>query len=54
MRRREALGLTAGAALAAAGAVPAAAQQKLVIKAADVHPPGYPTVVAIEEMGKKL
>ena len=25
-----------------------------MLKAADVHPPGYPTVVAIENMGKKL
>ena len=25
-----------------------------VLKAADVHPPGYPTVVAVENMGKKL
>jgi tripartite ATP-independent transporter DctP family solute receptor len=31
---------------------PALAQT--VLKAADVHPPGYPTVVATEDMGKKL
>ena len=37
--------ITAGSALA---------QQKLVLKASDVHPPGYPTVVAIEDLGKKL
>jgi TRAP-type C4-dicarboxylate transport system substrate-binding protein len=30
------------------------AQQKVVWKAADVHPLGYPTVEAIERMGKKL
>src|SRR5690349_7748402 len=30
------------------------AQSKLVLKAADVHPPGYPTVAAIESLGKKL
>ncbi len=30
------------------------AQQKVVFKAADVHPAGYPTVVAVENMGKKL
>jgi len=45
------------AALAAASvgfAAPVAAQDKMVIKAADVHPPGYPNVVAIENMGKKL
>jgi tripartite ATP-independent transporter DctP family solute receptor len=30
------------------------AQQKVVWKASDVHPTGYPTVEAIERMGKKL
>ena len=30
------------------------AQQKIVLKASDVHAPGYPTVVAVENMGKKL
>jgi len=38
--------------LLAAG--PAAAQSKMVMKASDVHPEGYPTVVAVENMGKKL
>jgi tripartite ATP-independent transporter DctP family solute receptor len=33
---------------------PAIAQTKLVMKASDVHPEGYPTVVAVENMGKKL
>ena len=33
---------------------PAAAQQKTVFKASDVHPTGYPTVVAVENLGKKL
>jgi len=33
---------------------PAMAQQKMVMKASDVHPAGYPTVVAVENMGKKL
>jgi len=42
--------LFAAAALVVAGH--AAAQ--MVMKAADVHPPGYPNVVAIENMGKKL
>src|SRR5436189_6267088 len=43
------------AALAAAACVgPALAQDKMVIKASDVHPPSYPNVVAIENMGKKL
>lgn len=32
----------------------ASAQTKLVLKASDVHPAGYPTVVAVEAMGKKL
>src|SRR3989475_7680447 len=33
---------------------PAVAQQKMVIKASDVHPLGYPTVEAIVRMGGKL
>ena len=38
-----------------AGAVfPAAAQTKVVLKATDVHPLGYPTVEAVVRMGKKL
>jgi tripartite ATP-independent transporter DctP family solute receptor len=32
----------------------AQAQQKIVLKATDVHPLGYPTVEAVERMGKKL
>ena len=28
--------------------------QKMVLKAVDTHPAGYPTVVAVENMGKKL
>ncbi len=32
----------------------AIAQQKLILKASDVHPAGYPTVVAVENLGKKL
>ena len=32
----------------------ASAQQKVVLKASDVHPEGYPTVAAVESMGKKL
>jgi tripartite ATP-independent transporter DctP family solute receptor len=32
----------------------ARAQAKLVLKASDVHPEGYPTVAAVEEMGKGL
>src|SRR6185312_10459083 len=30
------------------------AQSKLVLKASDVHPEGYPTVAAVENMGKKM
>ncbi len=33
---------------------PAVAQQKTVFKASDVHPANYPTVVAVENLGKKL
>ncbi|MFL6804935.1 MAG: TRAP transporter substrate-binding protein [Xanthobacteraceae bacterium] len=33
---------------------PAWAQQKIVLKATDVHPLGYPTVEAVVRMGKKL
>jgi len=42
--------------LCAAGAVSlgAVAQEKMVWKASDVHPIGYPTVEAIQRMGKKL
>ncbi len=42
------------AALCLAQALPAAAQQKMVWKASDVHPLGYPTVEAIQRMGRKL
>lgn len=47
---------TAGALLAAAAFAsdPALAQQKIVLKATDVHPLGYPTVEAVIQMGKKL
>src|ERR1043166_2305448 len=44
----------AAAAAAAAFVVSVHAQDKMVIKASDVHPPGYPNVVAMENMGKKL
>src|SRR6266436_8604499 len=56
--RRNALWITAAATLffvvGALAAGPAMAQQKMVMKASDVHPAGYPTVVAVENMGKKL
>src|SRR5437899_3140876 len=51
-RRYFAAGAAAAALLAFMPTVPA--QQKMVIKAADVHPLGYPTVEAIVRMGKKL
>jgi tripartite ATP-independent transporter DctP family solute receptor len=45
--------ILAAAALAFA-VTSAGAQDKLVLKASDVHAVGYPTVVAVENMGKKL
>ena len=56
MRRRDMLQLGAGV-LGIAGLArlaPAFGDDKMVLKASDVHPPGYPTVVAVENMGKKL
>ena len=41
-------------AAAAALATTLSAHAQTVLKAADVHPPGYPTVVATENMGKKF
>lgn len=42
-------------ALALAGLLPVAAQaQNIVLKSHDTHPAGYPTVVAVDNMGKKL
>ncbi len=58
MKRRNVLQL--GGSLAALGLVTggltrsAAAQATMVLKASDVHPAGYATVVAVENMGKKL
>jgi tripartite ATP-independent transporter DctP family solute receptor len=40
--------------LFAAAFVPAMAADNVVLKASDVHPAGYPTVAAVENMGKKL
>ncbi len=42
------------AATAATLGLPLGALAQTVLKAADVHPPGYPTVVATENMGKKF
>ena len=47
--------MAAGALAAAAFASGSAfAQQKMVLKASDVHAAGYPTVAAVEGLGKKL
>jgi len=54
MNRRTLLRLGASALAALATDVPAFAQQKLVLKATDVHPLGYPTVEAVLAMGRKL
>ncbi|MGB9219460.1 MAG: TRAP transporter substrate-binding protein DctP, partial [Pseudolabrys sp.] len=48
------LAATIVAAATALASTPADAQQKLVLKASDVHPAGYPTVVAVDDLGKKL
>src|SRR5499427_123257 len=57
MNRRSVLGLGAVTALGALAQdlrIGALAQQKVVLKASDVHPLGYPTVEAVIRMGKKL
>jgi tripartite ATP-independent transporter DctP family solute receptor len=55
MRRRD---LLAGAGALGLGAAAARryafADDKIVLKASDVHPDGYPTVVAVQNLGKKL
>ena len=53
MHRRLLLPL-AVAALLAGLVSPASAQQKQIWKASDVHPLGYPTVEAVQRMGKQL
>src|SRR5580698_7046722 len=45
---------SAVAGMAANLGTPAFAQQKMAFKASDVHPEGYPTVAAVESLGKKL
>lgn len=52
MIRRTLLNVSAVFALGAASL--GASAQNMVLKAADVHPAGYPNVVAVESMGKKL
>jgi tripartite ATP-independent transporter DctP family solute receptor len=55
MKRRDVIRAgAAGALVAGAPLRSALAQQKVVWKASDVHPLGYPTVEAIVRMGKKL
>lgn len=55
MKRRDFISLATVSAIAlACGASPTSAQNKLVLKATDVHPLGYPTVEAVVRMGKKL
>src|SRR5450432_1025924 len=53
VRRGLAIALGALTCLAGIGGS-AIGQQKLALKASDVHPAGYPTVVAVEDIGKKL
>jgi tripartite ATP-independent transporter DctP family solute receptor len=52
-RRAVQLAITASL-LGLIGGATRAADQKTVLKASDVHPEGYPTVQAVENMGKKL
>ncbi len=52
--RRRILGAAVAAACVAAVPTAAVAQQKMVLKASDVHPLGYPTVEAMVRMGNKL
>ena len=57
MKRRDFMKLSAGFGAAMASLPPlspAGAQTKMVFKASDVQPAGYPTVVATENLGKKL
>jgi tripartite ATP-independent transporter DctP family solute receptor len=57
MRRREFMKLSAGFGMTVAALAPsssARAQTKAIFKASDVQPVGYPTVVATENLGRKL
>jgi tripartite ATP-independent transporter DctP family solute receptor len=57
MNRRTIVHMAALTALATAArnfVALASAQAKILFKASDVHPNGYPTVVAVENIGKKL
>jgi tripartite ATP-independent transporter DctP family solute receptor len=54
--KRQAMRLAAAGAFIGAADLgrQAFAQSKMIFKASDVHPEGYPTVTAVEEMGKSL
>src|SRR6516164_2379905 len=58
MRRRDVLhgsaALAGTLALTGGSQIPAFAQPSTTLKASDVHPAGYPTVAAVESLGKKL
>jgi tripartite ATP-independent transporter DctP family solute receptor len=55
MRRRDFIKMSAGFGAATLAPISAGrAQTKALFKAADVQPVGYPTVAAVESMGKKL
>jgi tripartite ATP-independent transporter DctP family solute receptor len=57
MKRRDVFKTAAAVAVVVAsgfGVTPLLAQSKMVLKATDVHPLGYPTVEAVVQMGKKL
>src|SRR5579863_9587966 len=54
MRRRDLLAGASALVLGAAAGRHALADTKTVLKASDVHPEGYPTVEAVENLGKKL
>ena len=54
MKLMKPLAAIAVLAMTAASAPAAFAQAKMVLKATDVHPLGYPTVEAVVRMGKKL
>src|ERR1700676_2830258 len=58
MRRRDLLRLSSGVAAASTAGILKPFEKRALaaaaLKASDVHPVGYPTVVAVENMGKKL
>ena len=56
MKRRDFVKLCSSSLALGAAGVPglSRAQEKMVWKASDVHPLGYPTVEAVQRMGKKL